>query len=96
MPGPAEINALAAVLDTDAAYLMCLALGYSKQQLDLVRNWNTLPENLRQQYFNRIEALSLTYRNPLPDEKLTPGFKAPAPQQIVPTARRRASKTPRS
>ncbi len=82
MPGPAEINAIAAVLDTDAAYLMCLALGYTKQELDLVRYFRTLPENYRSQYFSRLQNLSLVYREPLPDEKLTPAFRSPAPQQL--------------
>ena len=82
MPGPAEANILAGALDVDAAYLMCLQQELNKHQLDFIRNWMTLPENIREDYFGRIETLSLAYRKPLPDEKLTPGYaEHPAKQQ---------------
>lgn len=81
MPGPAEANVLADALGTDAAYLMCLKQELNAHELEFLRNWRTLPENTREEYFVRIEALSMAYRKPLPDEKLTPAFKSPAPRR---------------
>jgi len=74
MPGPAEANILAAALDVDAAYLMCLKQEWNKHQIDFVTNWMALPENMREEYFDRIQTLSLAYRKPLPDEKLPAGY----------------------
>lgn len=72
MPGPAEANILAAALHVDAAWLLCLQQELNQHQLEFVRNWMTLPENMREEYFQRIAALSMAFRKRLPDEEPTP------------------------
>ena len=81
MPGPAEANILAAALGVDAAYLLCLQQVFTQQAIELMRNWQALPENDRLDYFRRIQVLALAYRQPVPDEHLGPGWKAPKPTQ---------------
>lgn len=71
MPGPAEANLLANALGCDAAWLMCLQQSFSKQELELLRNFRALPERDRNDYQRRIEVLALAYKDPVPDEKLT-------------------------
>lgn len=77
MPGPAEANTLASALGVDAAYLMCLQQVFTTQAIEMLRNWMALPEKDRLAYFRRIEVLALAYREPVPDEKLSPGWTAP-------------------
>jgi len=72
MPGPEEANILAAALGVDAAYLMCLQQVFTAQAIALMRNWSALPEKDRNDYFRRIEVLALAYREPVPDERLSP------------------------
>lgn len=72
MPGPAEANVLAEVLGVDAAWIMCLQSVFTSQAIELMRNWMALPEKDRNDYFRRIEVLALAYREPVPDEKLSP------------------------
>lgn len=83
MPGPAEANTLAVVLGVDAAHLMCLQQVFSSQAIELMRNWSALPENERMQYFRRIEVMALAYREPVPDEKLSPDVRRGAPRHKV-------------
>ena len=54
MPGPAEANLLANALGCDAAWLMCLQQSFSKQELELLRNFRALPERDRNDYQRRI------------------------------------------
>lgn len=82
MPGPAEANILAAALHVDAAWLLCLQQEFNQHQLEFLHNWMTLPENMREEYFQRIAALSMAFRKPLPDEESTP-----APRRTRATAR---------
>lgn len=70
MPGPQEANVLAAALGCDAAWLMCLQQSFSRQELDLLRNFRALPERDRNDYQRRIEVLALAYRDPVADERL--------------------------
>jgi transcriptional regulator with XRE-family HTH domain len=70
MPGPQEANVLAKVLGVDAAWLMCLQSVFTAQAIELMRNWQALPENDRMDYFRRIEVLALAYRQPVPDEPI--------------------------
>jgi transcriptional regulator with XRE-family HTH domain len=80
MPGPAEANILAAALHVDAAWLLCLQQEFTPHQLEFLRNWMTLPENMREEYFQRIAALSMAFRKPLPDEEPTPATPARKPK----------------
>jgi transcriptional regulator with XRE-family HTH domain len=48
---------------------------------ELVNNYRALPENARQEYFQRIEALALAYKTPVPDERLGEGWQAPTPPE---------------
>jgi len=77
MPGPAEANTLAAALGVDAAYLLCLQRVFTEQAIQLMRNWQALPEKDRMDYFRRIEVLALAYREPVADERMGPGWTAP-------------------
>lgn len=77
MPGPAEANTLAAALGVDAAHLLCLQRVFTDQAIELIRNWQALPERDRMDYFRRISVLALAYREPVPDEHLGLGWTAP-------------------
>jgi len=73
MPGPNEIVILAKVLKENPAYLMCIESGeMTEQEIDLLRNFRSLPQRDRDDYFRRIEALGMLYREPTPDERLKP------------------------
>lgn len=76
MPGPKEISILAAALGCDAAYLMCLSQSFTKQELDLLRNFRALPEKDRNDYQRRISILALAYKEPLPDENLPDEYRS--------------------
>lgn len=76
MPGPFEANILADALGVDAAHLMCLQQVFTIQAIELMRNFMALPEKDRNDYFRRIEVLALAYREPVPDEKLSPNWSA--------------------
>ena len=77
MPGPQEANTLASALGVDAAHLMCLQTIFTSKAIELMRNWEALPEKDRMEYFRRIEVLALAYREPVPDERMGSGWKAP-------------------
>ena len=79
-PGPMEANTLAEALNMDAAYLMGLQQSMNKQELDLLRNFRALPENERSDYARRIGVLALAYREPVPDERMGPGWTKPKPK----------------
>lgn len=91
MPGPAEANTLAEVLGVDAAYLLCLQRVFTDQAIDLMRNWQALPEKDRLDYFRRIEVLALAYRQAVPDERLGDNWTAPKPS-ATPSKRSRTNK----
>jgi len=94
MPGPAEANTLAAALGVDAAYLLCLQQVFTLQAIEMIRNFMALPERDRNDYFRRIEVLALAYRQPVPDEKLGDGWKAPKLDKL-PAPRRPRKTTPK-
>lgn len=83
MPGPAEANILAEALGVDASFLMCLQQVFTTQAIELMRNWMALPEKDRLQYFRRIQVLALAYREPVPDEKLSPAWSTAKPKQKI-------------
>lgn len=70
MPGPQEAIALATALGCDAAYLMCLQSTFTRQELELVRDFRALPERDRNDYFRRISVLALAHKEPVADERL--------------------------
>lgn len=84
-----EAVILGKALGKDPAHLMCLDLGgeMTPTERDLLLNWRTLPERERMAYARRISALALTYRDPVPDERLSSDWKAPAMKK-----RKKASK----
>lgn len=76
-----EAVILGKALGKDPAYLMCLDIGgeMTVQERDLLQSWRCLPERERMDYLRRISALALTYRDPVPDERMGESWKAPEP-----------------
>ena len=88
--GVRESIALAPVLQVQPSYLLCVDVEegeMTQQEIELLRNFRALPERDRNDYSRRIEVLALAYREPVPDERLSPEVRR------GPTPRR--SKTPR-
>jgi transcriptional regulator with XRE-family HTH domain len=74
MIGVQEALALYPHLGVEPAYLLCVDVvecEVTPQENELLRNFRSLPEKDRNDYARRIEALSLVYREPVPDEKLS-------------------------
>lgn len=70
MPGPAEAVILAKAFGVRPAYIMAVddtQTIISAQEEAMIRNWRTLPERDRMEYFRRLQALALTYRDPAQD-----------------------------
>jgi transcriptional regulator with XRE-family HTH domain len=83
--GIQESEILGKALRVQPGYLMgvtTLKIPLNELEEELVKNWRVLPENERESYFKRIEALALAYRTPVADERL--GDKWQAPQQPQP------------
>jgi transcriptional regulator with XRE-family HTH domain len=71
LPKPREIKILARVLGTEPAHLMCLeGEEMTNEERQLLTSWRALPEKDRMAYLRRITALSMVYRDSVPDEKL--------------------------
>jgi transcriptional regulator with XRE-family HTH domain len=73
--GIKEALALSRILGVNASYLLCVETvedEMTAQENELLRNFRALPENERGAYARRIEVLALAYREPVPDEKLSP------------------------
>ena len=86
MPGPDEVVILAKALGKRPAYLMALddtQLTISALEEKLIRNWRTLAERERMEFYRQIEAAAMASRDPVPDsivEKhlhLPPGRERP-------------------
>lgn len=72
LPKPQDALILGQALGVAASHLMCLE-GEEEmlpEESDLLRNWRALPENERNAYARRIQALALVYRDAVPDEKV--------------------------
>jgi transcriptional regulator with XRE-family HTH domain len=86
--GIQEAEILAKALHVQPGYVMgvtTLKTPLNELEEELVRNWRVLPENERDSYFKRIEALALAYRTPVADERLGDKWQAPQqPQQKEP------------
>jgi transcriptional regulator with XRE-family HTH domain len=81
--GPQEALALAPHLGVEPSHLLCVDVeegDLTSQEQELLRNFRALPEKERNAYARRIEALSLVYREPVPDEKLSPEVRRGAPK----------------
>jgi transcriptional regulator with XRE-family HTH domain len=86
MPGPDEVVILAKALGQRAAYLMALddtQIAISPIEEKLIRNWRTLPERERMEFYRQLEAMAMTYRDPIQDAvverhlRLPPTGRAP-------------------
>lgn len=98
MPGPSEAVILGSALGKRAAYLMAVddvQLPISSQEETLIRNWRSLPENERMDYFRTLEARSLLYRDAVRDSQLGAAWTAKK-KPAHPTRERmpRAKRTP--
>ena len=70
-----EALALYRVLGVQPSYLLCVDVEdeeMTPQEITLLRNYRALPEKDRNDYSRRIEVLALAYREPVPDERLSP------------------------
>lgn len=76
--GTEEALALAPALDVEPGFLLCVEGGgeMTKQELELLRDFRALPEKDRNAYVRRISVLAMAYREPVPDEKLSPAWDA--------------------
>lgn len=80
--GAKESLALASVLGIEPAYLLCVDAPEGEmtpQETELLRDFRALPEKDRNEYARRIQALALVYREPVPDERLSPEVRKGSP-----------------
>lgn len=74
MIGVQETLALYEHLGVEPSHLLCVDVNegdLTPQESELLRSFRALPEKDRNDYARRIAALSLVYREPVPDEKLS-------------------------
>lgn len=87
MMGVPESLALSSVLGVEASYLLCADAGddgeMTPQEIALLRNFRALPERDRNDYSRRIEVLAMAYKEPVPDEKLSPAVRRGAPRRTA-------------
>lgn len=90
MPGPAEVVTLAKALQVRPAFLMAIddtQLPISAQEEALVRNWRTLNERDRMEFFRKIQTMALQNRDPMPDQVV--GMHIPVPRPLKQAALKR-------
>ena len=78
MMGVEEALALRFPLGVSAAHLLCVDVEEGEmttQETELLKNYRALPEKDRNDYSRRIEVLALAYREPVPDERLSPSVR---------------------
>ena len=93
--GIEEALALGPALGVEPAHLLCVDIGggeMTEQETRLLRNFRALPEKDRNDYGRRIEVLAQVYREPVPDERLSPNWTAPKPPAKPPTKPRTSRK----
>lgn len=77
--GAKEALAFATVLKVEPSHLLCVETALegemTVQETELLRNFRALPEKDRNEYSRRIEALAFVYREPVPDERLSPDVR---------------------
>lgn len=75
MIGVQEALALGPILGVQPSHLLCVDVGEADMtvhEIELLRNYRALPERDRMEYSRRIEVLAMAYREPVPDERLSP------------------------
>lgn len=84
MIGTNEALALHSILGVQPSHLLCVDIEgdeMTPQELELLRNYRALPERDRCDYSRRIEVLAMAYREPVPDERLSPSVRAGKPRR---------------
>lgn len=79
-----EAVILAKALGTRPAFLLAvddIQLPITQQEEALIRNWRTLPERERMEYFRKLEMLAMTYRDPVSEARVEL-HRIPAPQPM--------------
>ena len=85
--GVKESLALGSVLGIKASHLLCVDVDEGEmtpQENELLRNFRALPERDRNDYARRIEVLAMAYKEPVPDERLSPEVRRGAAKKITP------------
>lgn len=95
MPGPDEISILAKALKRRPAYLMALDDPQTALEEKMVRNWRTLNERDRMEFYRQIETLAMASRDPVQDAVVERHLKHP-PASGGPMPRRAAAKRVRT
>lgn len=67
LPGPDTVALLARALERRAAYMTCME---DEMEEALLKNWHTLSEKDRMDFFRRLEMLAMQSRDPAPDHKV--------------------------
>lgn len=85
LPGPDTVALLARVLGRRAAYMTCMEDDLEEA---LLKNWHTLSEKDRMDFFRRLETIAMQSRDPAPDYKVAHfSAKGKTPKQVAPKAR---------
>lgn len=87
MVGVREAMALYSVLGVTPAHLLCVDIEEGEmtpQETRLLRDFRALPERDRNEYSRRIEVLAMAYKEPVPDEKLSPTVRSGPPKGSKP------------
>lgn len=85
--GVPEALALGTVLGVKASHLLCVdgdEGDMTPQETKLLRDFRALPERDRNHYARRIEVLAMAYKEPVPDERLSPAVRRGAPKKTSP------------
>lgn len=78
MLGVPEALALHGVLGVQPSHLLCVDVeegDMTQQEIELLKNYRALPERDRNEYSRRIEVLAMAYKEPVPDERLSPAVR---------------------
>lgn len=99
MPRQPEAVILAQALGKRAAWIMAvddIQLPITLQEESLIRNWRALPERDRMDLYRKVEALALTYRDPVSDARVELHIPPPEQQETQrdgrPVAKRQVKK----
>lgn len=91
MPKQSEAVILARALGKRAAWIMAvddIQLPITQQEETLIRNWRALPERDRMEMYRKVEALALTYRDPVSDARVELHIPTPETESAKRTAKR--------
>lgn len=86
MPGPSEAVRLGRALDKRPAYILGVddvQIAITPLEESLVRNWRTLSEKKRMEYFRHIEVDALQNRDPVQDTKVEKHLPIPKPKTVA-------------